>query len=139
MAKRTPAQVAAKWVANSTAAVTNYKQGIENTTVNPMQLAAASTPRWLAAVQAAAPKFQRNVGLVTKTQWQQAASTKGATNFPVGIQAGKTKYNAAIGPLLSYITSIKAGLPARGNLQQNIARMTTFVNKMAQFKKPAGS
>lgn len=139
MPKRTPAQVAAKWERNASAAVTNYKEGIAATQVNPMQLAAAATPTWLAAVQAAAPKFQRNVGLVSKQAWQTAAQTKGATNFPVGIQAGQAKYSAAIGPLLSYITQVKGTLPARGTLQQNIARMTAFVNGMAKYQKPAGS
>lgn len=139
MAKRTAAQVAAKWARNASAGVTDYKSGIQATTVNPMQLAAAAATTWLANTTAAKAKFQRNVGLVSKTTWMNQATTKGATNFTTGIQAGTTKYTAAIGPLLAFITNARQNLPARGNPAQNEARMVAFVRAMRGYQKPAGS
>ena len=40
-----------------------------------------------------------------------------------------------MGQLLPHIDRVRSSLPARGNLDQNINRMTQFVRGMAAFNK----
>lgn len=136
---KTANSVAAKWVQRSRAAVTAYKSGVSDVTVSPPQLAARKGDFWLSQTQASLAKFVNNAGRVQLSTWINAASTKGATNYPVGIGAAQTKFQTAIAPVLTYITQVKGTLPPRGDTEANIARSSDFQRKMAQYKRPAGS
>ena len=64
--------------------------------------------------------------------WQQMASTKGATNLSTGVQAAKPKMQAADGKLLSTVDTVRNQVKARpgGTLEQRLARATEFARRM---------
>lgn len=125
--------VAAKWQQNASAAVNAYKSGVQGVTQAPGAKAAAQADVWAQNVAAAKSKYQRNVGAVTLADWQQRATSKGATNYPTGIQAGAANQAAFMADFLPKVQAIAASLPPRGTLQQNIARMVQQVNETAQY------
>jgi hypothetical protein len=61
--------------------------------------------------------------------------TKGAPRVASGAQAAQPKMAAFMGQLLPYIESARTSLPARGTLDQNIARMTAFTMAMSKFQR----
>lgn len=139
MAKRTASQVAAKWAQAMGAATTAYKQGVAAVTVAPGQLAARAATTWAANVAASKSKYSRNVAAVGLSTWQNATSTKGAQRLASGATAAQGKFQTVMTSLLDYITRGTAQLPARGNLEANIARSAAWQRYMAQYQKPAGS
>ena len=62
-------------------------------------------------------------------------TTKGIPRIATGAQTAQPKFAQFMGKLLPYIATQKASLPARGTLDQNIARMTAFVQGMSKFQK----
>lgn len=127
------ADVAAKWARNASAAVDAYKAGVESVTVAPGAKAAAQVDVWAANVAASKAKYQRNVGAVTLGAWQERASGKGATNYPVGIQAGVSNQAAFMADFLPKAQAIADRLPPRGTLEQNIARATQQIRETAKY------
>lgn len=129
---KTPEQAAAKWKANASAATSAYTDGINSVTSAPGQKAAAQKTVYVQNVQASADKWARNVN-VPLSEWQSAATTKGATNYPVGIAAGADKQAAFMSDFLPKVQAISKSLPPRGTIEQNIARMTQQVRETAKY------
>lgn len=127
------ADVAAKWVQRASAATDAYKAGVQSVTQAPGAKAAAQADVWAANVAASKAKYRQNVGAVTLAAWQERAETKGATNYPTGIQAGAQAQAAFMADFLPKVQQIAANLPPRGTLEQNIARMTAQVRATAQY------
>lgn len=127
------ADATAKWARNASAATESYKSGIQSVQQAPGAKAAAQVDVWAANTAASRNKFARNVGAVSLQSWQASATGKGATNYPVGIQAGQAKQAAFMADFLPKVQQIAASLPPRGTLQQNIARMTQQVTETAKY------
>jgi hypothetical protein len=68
-------------------------------------------------------------------EWQQAAIDKGLPRIAQGAQAAQPKMTAFMAQVLPHIAAGQSSLPARGGLEQNIARMTAFTRHMATFKR----
>lgn len=134
----TPDQVAAEWAQRLAASGTKIQAGVQSVTVAPGQAAARQKQVWLQNVTASQDKWARNVSSVSLSSWQQDFINKGLPRIATGATAAQPKFAAFMGALLPYIDNGKKTLPARGNLEANISRMTTWVRHMAQFKKPAG-
>lgn len=126
-------QIAARWAQGLSGAGEKIKQGVMDVTVAPGQAAAAQKQVYLANVQAAGDKWARNVGAVTREEWQQAMIEKGLNRIGSGATAAQPKFAGFINQLLPHIDTVKRGLPPRGTLDQNINRMTQFVRGMANF------
>jgi len=135
MATPTPDQVAAKWSQNLSGATQRIQQGVESVTVSPGQAAARQKAAWAQNVVAAQDKWASRVASVTLQDWQQAFVSKGIPRIASGAQAAQPKFQAFMSNLLPYIQRGVQSLPARGNLDQNIARLTAFVRHMANFKQ----
>src|SRR6184192_1360273 len=133
MAMPSATQAAAKWVQNTGAAVPAYQAGVAAVTVSPGQAAARQADLWIRNVTAAKAKFQANSQKVSLSDWQAAASGKGAQGLASGVQAAQGNYEAALTKLLPHIASVVSSLPARGDLEANINRMTQFVRKMSAY------
>lgn len=129
---KTPEQAAQKWQQNASQATQAYAAGINSVTAAPGQKAAAQKSVYVQNVQASADKWARNVN-VPLADWQQAATTKGVTNYPVGIQAGASKQAAFMADFLPKAQAIAKALPPRGTLEQNIARMTQQVRETSKY------
>lgn len=107
-----PQQVADKWASKAGAAVNDYKVGIQGVTTAPGQLAVAQQAvmmqKWNDSVNSGL--WAARTGAVGLATWQQAALTKGASNYGTGITAGKSKMAAAMQYYLPVAQAIKDGV-----------------------------
>lgn len=128
-----PNTIAQEWSQRLASSTQKIQAGVQNVTVAPGQAAARQKQVYLQNVQAAADKWARNVASVTLADWQNAMINKGVQRVASGAQAAQDKFAAFMGRLIPHIEAGRRQLPARGNLDQNIARMTAWVRHMANF------
>lgn len=131
----TPQDAAAAWASRLASSTDKIKKGIESVSVAPGAAAARQKSAWVQNTTTAADKWAANVASVSLQDWQQAAINKGVNRIASGAQASQGKFEAFMGDLLPHIDRVKQGLPARGNLDQNINRMVAFSKGMAAFKR----
>ena len=131
---RTPDQIAADWASRLGGSTQKIKDGVAAVTVAPGQAAARQADVWAQNVAASKPKWQARVSQVSLQEWQEATMTKGVDRIAAGATAAQPKFQNFITQLLPHIDRVKSSLPARGNLEQNIARSTAFIRGMAQFQ-----
>lgn len=127
----TPQAAAAKWAQNLSAAGPQITAGVAAVSVAPGQAAARQKAVYLAQVAANGDKWAKNVGAVSLQDWQAATTSKGIPRIAAGATAAQPKMEAFMNKLLPAIAQVKSTLPARGNLEQNITRMTAFTRGMA--------
>lgn len=132
-----PNSIAQRWAQQLGASTQKITEGVQSVTVAPGQAAARQKGAWVQNTTSAADKWARNTAAVPLADWQAAMINKGAPRIASGAQASQAKFASFMGELLPHIDRVKSGLPARGNLDQNITRMTAFVRGMATFKKSA--
>jgi hypothetical protein len=132
---QTPDQVAAAWAQRLAAATQKITAGVQAVTVAPGQAAARQKAVYTANVAASADKWAANVARVSLSSWQQASVEKGIPRIATGAAAAQPKFAAFMTQLLPFVSTAVASLPARGNLEANIVRMTAFSRKMATFKQ----
>ncbi len=133
MAATDPNAVATQWAQRLAASTDKITAGVGSVTVAPGQAAARQKGVWAANVAAAQDKWASKVAAVTLNDWQTAMTTKGIPRIAGGATAAEPKFAAFMTKLLPYIASQKNALPARGNLEANINRMTAFVRGMSKF------
>ena len=140
MASQTPDQIAADWASRLGASTSKITAGVQAVTVAPGQAAARQKAAWVANVAAAQDKWASRTAAVPLSTWQNDMVTKGIPRIATGATAAQGKFATFMGHLLPHIDRTKASLPARGNLDQNIARSAAFIRGMAQFSvnKAAG-
>lgn len=129
-----PAAVAAKWVRGMQGAGQAITDGVNAVTTAPGASAARQVNAYTAGVQQNAQKWATRVASVSLQEWRDAMINKGANRVGTGASAAEGKMANAMAQLLPAIDSIKASLPPRGDLQQNIARSVAFQQKMAQVQ-----
>lgn len=134
MAAQSPQDVAARWAQNLGAATTRITAGVQAVQQAPGAKAAAQKQVYVQNVTAAADKWASRVSQVSLGSWQQDMINKGITRIGPGATAAQPKMAAFMTQLLPYIASQQASLPPRGNLDQNISRMTSWVRSMSNFK-----
>lgn len=135
MAMPTPASAAQKWATNLGGATQRYTDGVNAVTTSPGQLAAQAADRYVAGVQANVQKFAANSAALTLQDWKTASAGKGAQRLASGAQAAQPKIQGVFGQLFPYIEQVRSSLPARGDLEQNIARSSAFQRGMSRFVK----
>lgn len=133
MAMPSATEVAQRWAQRTGAATDAYTAGVNAVTVSPGAAAARQANVWAANVAAAKAKFAAASARVTLQDWQAAATGKGAARLASGVQAAQSKYEASMTKLLPYVAQAVSSLPARGSLEDNINRMTTFVRTMSKY------
>ena len=132
---QTPDQIAAQWASRLAGSSQRISDGVAGVTVAPGQAAARQKAVWQQNTAAAADKWAGRVAGVSLSDWQTSMTTKGVQRIGAGAQAAAPKFAQFMGQLLPHIASVKGTLPARGNLDQNIARMTAFVQGMSKFSR----
>ena len=133
MAMPNAADAAAKWAQNLGAAQTRYTDGIKSVTTAPNALAAQAADRYLSGVQQSMPKYVSANQAVTLQAWQAASTGKGAQRLASGATAAQPKMAQVFTSLFPFIEQVRGSLPARGDLEQNIARSAAFQRGMARF------
>ena len=135
MAGQTPDQIASQWASRLAGSGQRISDGVASVTVAPGQAAARQKAVWQQNTAAAADKWAGRVASVSLPDWQQAMTTKGVQRIGQGAQAAQPKFAQFMGQLLPHISSVRGTLPARGNLDQTIARMVAFTQGMAKFQR----
>lgn len=135
VAKVTPEEAAARWAAGLSSAGPKIEAGIRSVQVAPGQAAARQKAAYTTNVAAAADKWASRVAGVSLGEWQQATIEKGVQRVASGAQAAQPKMAGFMQQFLPFVDQTVQSLPARGNLDQNIARMTDFVRKTSRFQR----
>lgn len=133
MAQTDPNAAAQKWASNLGAATQRIQSGVEAVTTSPGQLAARQAQVWVQNTQAAQQKFASNSSKVTLAQWQTATVSKGLPRIASGATAAEPKFAAFMTSFLPFVNSQVSSLPARGGLEQNIARSAAMIRAMTKF------
>jgi hypothetical protein len=128
-------QIAADWSQRLAASTQKITDGVNSVTVAPGQAAARQKTVWQQNTSAAVDRWAARTAAVSLPEWQQAMIEKGAPRIASGAAAAQPKFASFMTQLLPHIDQVKRGLPARGNLDQNIQRMTAFTRGMAAFKR----
>ena len=139
MARLTAAEFQEKHARRLSAAVEDVRKGIDKVTVNPCELAAAKQEKMLANLTAAVNDGRWAAGLkrVSLEEWKDKAKNVGAGRIASGINAAKAKVIAFAEQLLPHIDAGQAKIKTMPDitLEDNIARMTSFIRHMAEFKR----
>jgi hypothetical protein len=128
-----------RWQAAASTAQTRYTEGVQTTSKDPTQLAAAQAQKMLAGVQNAVSSgyWQRRLADVGKTGWQAATVAK-ANNYSTGIQASGTKYQTGYQNFWNYMGpyyNTLQGMP-KNSLADSITRATYWIQNAAAYQKP---
>jgi hypothetical protein len=111
---KTAAEIAAAWQAGMASKGAKYAQGIQNTTVNPMALAAAKADDAVANFAAAKDRMVANLNATPVAFWKSQAAAAQA-KWQGGAAKGMTKYTAKIQKLVSTVyPGMKAASIAAG-------------------------
>lgn len=132
---RNPDQIAQDWAQRLGGSTQKIQDGIQGVTVAPGQSAARQKAAWQQNTVAAADKWAANTAAVSLQQWQNDMVNKGLPRIASGAQAAQGKFASFMGELLPHIDRTRGTLPARGNLDANIARMVAFTRGMSTFKR----
>lgn len=132
-------EIADKWAKRTAGAVDAYKDGINRTTVNPMEEAAKNVEGYKNGVIAAADNGKWAAGLrrTTKEDWQQKAIQLGANRIAPGVNQAKPKMQQFLDGFLPVLASNMAQVKAmpKATLQDRIARSVKMQELNAQYKR----
>lgn len=132
--KANASDAAQNWVSAMQNAGTKYTAGVNAVKTAPGAAAAAAAPKWAANVAAAQGKFAANSSAVSLSSWQQDAINKGAPRLATGATNAQPKMQAFMTKFLPNLSNIVGGLPARGSYDQNINRLTSYLNAVHSTK-----
>ena len=130
-------QATTNWVNAMGTASTRMKAGVEAVTVSPTEQAAAAQDRYLMGVQraVASGKWARGLRRVSLQDWKTAMISKGVDRVATGAMQARDKMRKFLGEWLPYVQQVKASLPARGTLDQNLQRMLANARGLANFQR----
>lgn len=133
----TPQQAAANWSRGMSSSTEKWKQGVQAVQDSPTEKAANRADAYAAGVQRAVAdgSYQRGLRAVSLQQWKNQTLTLGATRIAGGAAAAVPKMEAFMTNWLPFIGQVVASLPPRGDLQTNINRAVTVMNKAAEYSK----
>ena len=139
MARVNAQEFAEKWSRRTAAATGDYTRGVQRVREAPGAKAAAKVDKYLAGVQASVQegKWQARVGRVSLSEWQRAATEKGAGRISAGVQSATGDMQRFGQELLSHIDSVKNetdNMPDN-TLEDRIQRMVSFSRGMSQFRR----
>lgn len=138
-ARVTPAEAAGKWARRLGSATEDVRRGIERVSEAPGVAAGRQQAKMLQKTTEAitSGKWKRNTEAVTLQQWKEAAIEKGVPRISTGATAAEPKMAAFMAELLPFVDAAVAKVKAMPSvtLDDNIARMTSYVRTMAGFRR----
>lgn len=139
MARLTSSEFQEKHARRLSQATEDVRKGIQRLTVNPCELAAAKKDKMLQNVTAAIQdgRWENGLKRVSLDDWKNKALNVGVGRIAAGIAAAKDKVIAFADQLLPHIDAGQAKIKNLPDLtlEDNIARMDTFIRHMATFKR----
>jgi hypothetical protein len=136
---KTAQQAQANWTASAGRAQTAFAEGVQSTQKDQAGLAVAAQARLVANFNDAvnSGRWAQGVQRGGTAYWKQQTQAK-AANYGVGFSAGATAFGNAIGKIIAAEQNIVAGLPARGDVNQNLDRARAFGLAMHSLKGQLG-
>lgn len=136
MARVTPEQATAKWLARLSQSGQQITDGVNGVTVAPGQKAAASKDLWAQRVAAAKDKWARNVGKVSLADWQKSMIEVGIPRIASGAQAKQGKVQEFMQKFLPYLDQgvAKVNAMPKGDINASIARAVAMIQHNAAYR-----
>lgn len=133
----TPQQAAENWVRGMQAAGEKIRQGAMRVTEAPGPKAAAAVDHWQAQVsgQKARDKYVASLQAQTLSGWQNSLIQKGLPRISAGATQAQPKMQAFQAEFFPFLENALRSLPARGDLETNLARAATLARALAQFRR----
>lgn len=139
MPKLTPEEASKKQVRNLSNSVEDIRRGVNAVTDSPTEKAANAQDNYVAGIQRAVAdgKWQRGLRRITLQQWKDAFLNKGLNRIAPGAQAAQGKVEAFYREFFPHIQSAQDEVDRlpKATLEDSITRMTTFIRRMAEFKR----
>jgi len=139
MAKLTAQEFQEKHARRLTASVEDVRRGVDRVTESPMEKAIAKKDKMLANLTASVNdgRWEKGLKRVSLEDWKTKTRDVGVGRIAAGIQAASGKVIAFAEQLLPHIDAGQAKLKSMPDitLEDNIARMSTFVRHMANMKR----
>ena len=132
-------EFARKWARNLGQATESIKSGVMAVQVSPGEKAARNVDGYLAGVNRAVAdgKYQAGLRSFTVDEWRTATLTKGLPRIASGAAAAVGKVEQFLTEFMPHLESGQRMLESmpRGDLEQNLARMTAMARHNAKFKR----
>lgn len=127
----TAADASARYIAAAPTAGAQWAKKTLMPKVNPIDAAKAASGRWLQAINTAGEAgFKAGLDRVDQNAMANTIATQGPALYNAGVTSKAYKYTAAMNKVLPVIRSVVASLPARGDIEANIARAAAFQRGM---------
>lgn len=139
MANKDPRDIADKYIRNLTNATEDMRKGVENTLVNPAELAIKAIPKMKQNLVKAidSGKVERGLRRVSLEDWKQSMLNKGIDRVAQGAEGAREKLVDFHTDLQAHQNKLDAKLAAmpKVTLQNGIDRMIAQVKGMAEFQR----
>lgn len=124
MAGASAQENAEKWAQKYGASSEAYKKGVNRVTESPMQKAVAQQSALLNnfTQSVVSGKWARNTGAVQLPTWKTACTEKGAPAIAAAARVGAEKYARKEAQNKPIRDQIRASLPPRGTIEENMER-----------------
>ena len=135
MVRVTAVQLKDKWQRNMQNAQIDIRQGVERTTVNPMELAANAADKWAQNTVNARDKFERRLRGTPASAWKDGMLGKGLSRLNAGVDAAGPKMLEFSTQLIEHENrglAIIDSMP-KNSLGDSKARMIFWVDHMNTF------
>ncbi len=139
MAKVNATEYAEKWARRIKGSTEDIRRGVQRTSEAPGMAAARQKElmkqKLIASIDDGT--WERNVSAVTLQDWQDKMLDKGIPRLSAGVDSAQAKQVQMAEKLLADVDASVAVVnqTPRGDLEQNITRMTTFAREMAKKSK----
>jgi|SRR5579862_7016024 len=134
-AQTTAQDAATRYTAAAASAGAQWSKKTLMPRVNPIDAAKAASARWLGNINAAGEAgYVAGLNRVDQNAMANTIATQGPALYNAGVTAKAYKYAAAMTKVLPVIRQVVSGLPARGDIEANIARAGAFQRAMHATK-----
>jgi len=135
----TAQQAARKWASRLKGAQTEIREGVQSTSKNPMELAAAAQDKWINRLQEAANsnKFANRLRAVPLEKWRQNTIEIGIPRISAGVDAAQGDVEDFFAQLIPFQESLQGTIDSMPDttLDDSINRMTAWIRGMSEFQR----
>jgi len=142
MPKLSPDAAAKKWASRTTAAVEDWRKGIEGVSESPTAKAALHLDKLLANIMESINSGRMAAALnnVSLADWKTASTTKGPGRIPAGVQGAVGKQEAYYRKVFPFLQTVQDEIASMPNMtiEDSIARAAHLMRRMNEFKRSGG-